>query len=219
MAGIVIIALALRRRRGRARSDPGPLEERDMADGFPRRSRTTMPTSAAVRMPAVPPPCSCRSLIVCPTDMTAAVALAGAGLPGSVPITIGGALVLGGSGTVVSPLSGGDYRVHGPGDEIPNSVPDKGPPAGCRTAAAVMVHRFRSGSEIPCSDVDAPVTQLGNGQGIRSGPAAQQPQPRQLVRRQRDARRADGTSIILGHVDTYPAHRCPPILRRSPLET
>jgi len=119
-------------------------------------------------------------------------------------IAIGGALVAGGLGVVVFALSGGlSTGFTGAATEIPATVQTGTPRLTDEAAGAAMAASAPVRIEIPVLNVDAPVMQLGNGPG-----AAIQVPPldnhnlagwydHSVMPGQ------DGTSVILGHVDTY----------------
>jgi LPXTG-site transpeptidase (sortase) family protein len=119
-------------------------------------------------------------------------------------IAIGGALVASGLGVVVFALSGGaPTGFTGAATEIPGSVQIGMPQLAAEPSAAAMAASVPVRVEIPVLNVDAPVMRLGNGPG-----AAIQVPPlnnhnlagwydHSVTPGQ------DGTSVILGHVDTY----------------
>jgi sortase (surface protein transpeptidase) len=119
-------------------------------------------------------------------------------------ITIGGALVLGGLGTVVFALSGRlATGFTGAATEIPASVQTGTPRLAAEPAAAAMGASVPVRIEIPVLNVDAPVTQLGNGPGntIQVPPLNNHNLAGWYDHSVMPGQ--DGTSIILGHVDTY----------------
>jgi len=119
-------------------------------------------------------------------------------------IAIGGALVAGGLGVVVFSLSGGaPTGFTGAATEIPGSVQIGTPQLAAEPSAAAMAASVPVRVEIPVLNVDAPVMRLGNGPGAAiqvpplnnhnlAGWYEHSVTPGQ-----------DGTSVILGHVDTY----------------
>jgi sortase (surface protein transpeptidase) len=119
-------------------------------------------------------------------------------------IAIGGALVVGGLGVVRFAFSGGlSTGFTGAATEIPATVQTGAPRLAAEPAAAPMTASVPVRIEIPALNVDAPVIRLGNGPDATiqvppldnhnlAGWYDHSVMPGQ-----------DGTSVILGHVDTY----------------